>query len=136
MFKEIYFSIPIKAAAKQRARFYRGRVYTPKETKSFEKEVRWHWKKSGKKMIPVVATDVYIFVYLPKPKTSKNKHPIVRPDADNMIKSILDALNGHAWKDDAQITRISFNKLYAKEKEKPRISIFINQVNDVHEDDL
>ena len=38
-----------------------------------------------------------------------------RPDCDNLAKSILDALNGLAYKDDKQITYLSIEKLYGEE---------------------
>ena len=40
------------------------------------------------------------------PKTTK-------PDIDNLTKAILDALNGIAWKDDAQVTQINIQKIWS-----------------------
>lgn len=40
--------------------------------------------------------------------------PTKKPDADNIIKVILDALNGLAYQDDAQIYRVYFEKMYAE----------------------
>ena len=43
-------------------------------------------------------------------------HPLAlrpkRPDLDNIIKSVLDGLNGHAFKDDGQVVGIHAVKLY------------------------
>ena len=39
--------------------------------------------------------------------------PTGKPDGDNVVKLASDALNGFAWRDDAQIVRISFSKVYA-----------------------
>lgn len=47
--------------------------------------------------------------------------PAKRPDMDNIIK-ILDALNGIAWIDDAQVVSILARKLYA---ETPGLDIVI-----------
>jgi Holliday junction resolvase RusA-like endonuclease len=47
----------------------------------------------------------------------------VRGDIDNLVKTVLDALNGVVWKDDKQITA-----LYAEVTEKdprPRTEIFV-----------
>lgn len=35
-----------------------------------------------------------------------------KPDADNIAKLVLDALNGKAWHDDSQITSLDVTKLY------------------------
>ena len=40
------------------------------------------------------------------PKTTK-------PDIDNLVKAILDALNGIVWKDDAQVTQINIQKIWS-----------------------
>ena len=40
--------------------------------------------------------------------------PTKKPDADNIIKVILDALNGVAYRDDVQICRVYFEKMYAE----------------------
>lgn len=38
-----------------------------------------------------------------------------KPDTDNIAKIIADALNGVAYKDDAQITKLEVAKLYGSE---------------------
>ncbi len=38
--------------------------------------------------------------------------PTVKPDCDNTIKAILDALNGVAYKDDSAVTDLVFYKRY------------------------
>lgn len=50
--------------------------------------------------------------------------PIVKPDCDNYIKSLLDGMNGVVWKDDALITDIFAHKRYS---DKPRIEITITE---------
>jgi Holliday junction resolvase RusA-like endonuclease len=40
------------------------------------------------------------------PKTKK-------PDIDNLTKAILDALNGIAWNDDAQVAQITAKKVWS-----------------------
>jgi Holliday junction resolvase RusA-like endonuclease len=43
--------------------------------------------------------------------------PAGRPDLDNCIKLIADALNGIVWKDDRQIVRLIASKCYAEHAE-------------------
>ena len=52
------------------------------------------------------------------PKTTK-------PDIDNLTKAILDALNGIAWKDDAQVTQINVHKIWSA-KDQIEIEIWEN----------
>lgn len=46
--------------------------------------------------------------------------PSVKPDADNYIKSIWDALNGAIWSDDSKITDTAVKKRYSL---NPRIEV-------------
>ncbi|WP_279324518.1 RusA family crossover junction endodeoxyribonuclease, partial [Staphylococcus aureus] len=47
-------------------------------------------------------------------KKKKNEmvgqYKVTKPDIDNLIKTVLDACNGHVWKDDNQITEITSSK--------------------------
>lgn len=51
---------------------------------------------------------VYVTLYSPlpkgKPKRIESEPFTVKPDGDNCLKGICDALNGVAWDDDAQVT--------------------------------
>jgi len=48
-----------------------------------------------------------------KPKSVKRSHPIVRPDLDNYLKAVKDAMNGILWKDDAQVVEMTAAKRYS-----------------------
>jgi len=52
--------------------------------------------------------------------------PTVRPDIDNVLKIITDALNGVAYLDDKQIVGCSVNKCYA---EAPAVLVTISELN-------
>ena len=49
---------------------------------------------------------------LPKsyPKKRNGEQDTAKPDADNMAKSVMDALTGVAWRDDCQVTLICAEK--------------------------
>ena len=47
----------------------------------------------------------------------------IRCDIDNLIKAVLDALNGVVWKDDDQIIHLVAYKNY--NKERPRVEIVV-----------
>ncbi|MBR1418687.1 MAG: RusA family crossover junction endodeoxyribonuclease [Synergistaceae bacterium] len=46
--------------------------------------------------------------------------PIIKPDTDNILKIIKDALNGVMWKDDAQVVHDDITKVYDAE---PRVTV-------------
>lgn len=48
-----------------------------------------------------------------------------RPDLDNLIKLVLDGLNGVAYEDDRQIARISAAKIWA---ENPGLTIKVTRI--------
>ena len=52
--------------------------------------------------------------------------PTKKPDSDNTIKIILDALNGVAYCDGSQICRVYFEKMYAK---IPETKIIVKEIN-------
>ena len=51
--------------------------------------------------------------------------PTVKPDVDNYVKAILDALNGVAFKDDSQIVVLYARKIYS---DNPRTEIEITEM--------
>lgn len=50
-------------------------------------------------------------------------HHIVKPDLDNVLKAVGDALNGVVYEDDSQIIDCHIRKAYA---ETPRVEVFIS----------
>lgn len=133
--KSILITIPGTPVAKGRPKFAtRGKfvtAYTPKATKDAENVISMEAKKQGVTAFsgPV---ELWIDFYMPIPKSvSKrererlNNGPhIKRPDADNLAKLVLDALNGIAWEDDNQVFKLSIEKLYS---DNPRTEIFIKE---------
>lgn len=69
--------------------------------------------------------ELHLVFYMPIPKnTSKKKKELMinneikhqkNKDIDNLIKFIMDAMNGVAFKDDRQIWNITASKLYSTE---------------------
>ena len=51
--------------------------------------------------------------------------PTKKPDLDNVIKSILDALNKVAYHDDTQIVSLSVEKFYS---DSPRVEVAISSI--------
>lgn len=137
--KPIEFVFPGKPVPKARPRVTRtGHAYTPKKTFDYEKYVRMlaeiYMSECGLKPIDE-AVRLTVSVFLPIPKSwslSKKKNaeegvlkPVCRPDLDNLVKSIQDALNGVAYKDDSQIVESVCKKSYS---DAPKVEVTVETV--------
>jgi len=60
-------------------------------------------------------------------KSSAPKYHTVKPDVDNLIKLIFDALNGIFWRDDTIICKLESEKRYDL---RPRTEIYIKEVKE------
>jgi Holliday junction resolvase RusA-like endonuclease len=52
--------------------------------------------------------------------------PVKKPDMDNVLKVVADALNSVAYRDDTQIVDCQLRKFYDKQ---PRVEVIILTVN-------
>ena len=52
-----------------------------------------------------------------------------KPDIDNLLKSLKDALNKQVWKDDSQVCKVSATKWRAAGDEQPRTEITIKPIH-------
>lgn len=111
--------------AKGRPRFSRYGAYTPKKTQEYEEYVKMCWlAKYGSIQPSEQSLEMNIVFYLPIPKSVNKKQRAEmldgrikhtkKPDIDNLIKSVLDALNGIAYSDDSQIIKVTAVKRYAE----------------------
>ena len=109
--------------AKARPRWSHGRVYTPSRTVNAENMIRKAWKNAGGEMIHgPVAVSIDFLMQTPKSWSKAKKEmaqvqeilPLKKPDIDNLVKTVLDALNGLAYDDDKQIIELSAHKRYNK----------------------
>lgn len=132
---KINFIIQGKVQAKQRPRFNGKFAYTPRETVAYENWVKTCYLEKYKGQRPLEKPlKVKIIAYYDIPKsTSKKKQqqmlnneifPTVKPDTDNIAKSILDSLNKFAFKDDTQVTKLEIEKKYSR---TPRIYVKIEE---------
>lgn len=129
MVRAIHFTVPGEPVGKGRPRFVRetGRTYTPLKTANFETLVKWEYhRQTGGARLPddaEIGMRIEAFFSIPKSKSKKAQHDmeigIVRhthkPDADNLLKAVADALNKIAYHDDSAIVYVEVSKKYARE---------------------
>ena len=123
------FEVPGKITGKGRPRVnsYTGIVYTPTKTKDYESLIEQYFllKYPRFKQIEQRAK-VTIIAYFDIPKSTKKSDiegmlnneisPTKKPDIDNIVKIVLDAMNKFAFKDDTQITKLEVEKKYGNEE--------------------
>lgn len=119
----ISLKIDLKPIAKGRPRFGKwGKTYTPQKTVAFEETLQLMViaqlkEKDLNKCLPgpfLGPCRVSLkFIYKGK-KKEIGMQRIKRPDIDNLIKSVCDALNGIIWHDDSQISHIESIKIYGE----------------------
>lgn len=120
------FEVPGKIIGKGRPRLnsYTGAVYTPTRTKDYETLVEQYFLLKYPRYTPIEGrVQVEINASFEVPKSAKkadkelmleNKiNPTKKPDIDNIVKIVLDAMNGIAFKDDTQITKLQVEKTYS-----------------------
>jgi len=103
-----------------------ARTYTPAKTKNAEGMIEWLAINAMKQNQNTLITEplvVFIEFRMPIPKSfSKAKTlscqcgetvPTVKPDADNLAKTVLDAMNKTVYRDDSQIVDLVVRKRYA-----------------------
>ena len=122
------FIVEGKPQGKARPRVVQNRytgksvAYTPIKTGNYEDLIRWNYKAAGGEYLGEKVLQVDIKAFYPIPKAfSKAKtndaingdmRPTSKPDCDNIVKVVLDALNGVAYYDDKQVVSVSCNKYY------------------------
>lgn len=103
-----------------------ARAYTPSKTRNAENTLRKLAKKQWTSPALTGALSIAINFYVPiKKKKLWGMPHDKRPDLDNYIKLLLDAIQGIVFNDDGQIAHIDARKTYA---EKGSIELFIYNV--------
>jgi Holliday junction resolvase RusA-like endonuclease len=100
-----------------------GHTYTPQKTVLYENWVKTcYLSRVGEKTLTgPIRAHIEAYYTIPKSKSNKikeqmRKHiirPVKKPDTDNVAKSVLDSLNGMAYKDDSQVVDLTVSKYYA-----------------------
>ena len=117
-------------------------TYTPEKTRLFEDAIRFELLASTCEAIPIYTSGaplkakVLIGTKIPKSYSKKRREqclsgeimPTKKPDIDNILKSIFDALIGYAMEDDNQIVEVMAEKIYS---ESPFVEVTIVEREDL-----
>lgn len=125
----IAFVIPGTPVGKGRPKFARRgafvTTYTPEKTASYENLVKVKAEEAmrGRTIIDgAVAVQICLFVTPPASWSLKKQRaalehvtmPTSKPDVDNVIKGVFDAMNEIVFRDDKQVVDLSVQKRYAE----------------------
>lgn len=104
-----------KPVGKGRPRFGQGRTWTPRETVLAEQEIRRAWEEAGSPRVEG-ALKLMVLLRVTRPQShyllsgglsaEGRRHAFPfrqKPDTDNALKLVMDALNTRAWSDDVQV---------------------------------
>ena len=117
----IEFFIPGQPRPKGRPRFNpkSGRAYTPKDTVVWERHIMGVWDAQGLPAI-IGPLEVTVKCVFERPKShfrangislsKAGEGAVPRADVDNLVKPVLDALNGRAFEDDRFVTALTATK--------------------------
>ncbi|MBP6018783.1 MAG: RusA family crossover junction endodeoxyribonuclease [Burkholderiaceae bacterium] len=123
----VAFTVPGKPVGKGRPRAAkRGnhiQLYTPENTVNYESTVALVASQAMAGRSPIEGpVEVVMRLVVPVPKSwSKKKQqdaldgrllPTTKPDKDNVVKAIFDAMNDIVWRDDVQVVDLTSRKRY------------------------
>lgn len=131
----INFEIPGPVQGKARARtFYdkrasKMRSVTPEKTASYENLVKLCFLQKRPVPFSIITGPVKVTItaFYRKAKTNKMSTPMIKPDADNICKVVLDSLNGVAYLDDKQVINTNISKRWA-DGDNEKLSVIIQSI--------
>lgn len=133
----IQFIIDGEPKGKARPIVTKTHTFTPQSTVDYEKLVALSYRNEAKGKAfgdKPIKLDINAFFSIPKSASKKNRelmaknkiYPTKKPDADNIIKIITDALNGVAYNDDKQIVECRCGKYYTDSE--PFVYVYIQEI--------
>ena len=136
---QIFFTVP-QVSGKGRPRFARQgtfvKTYTDTKTLTYEKSIQTYAKQAMGSTSPLIgAVAAYLHIGIPIPPSySKTRQkacieglerPTKKPDIDNIVKAILDGMNGIVYLDDKQVVDLHLTKVYSS---KEGVDIMVKEI--------
>jgi len=136
---QINLTIPAVPVAQPRHRVAKtGVAYLPNESPihTFKASCRYVWHQEFDKAPLEGPLHLDVMFVLPRPQrlTKKRKpnprvHHDRKPDLDNLLKALKDALNKLAWHDDSQVCSCHAGKAYASADEQPHVELTVETID-------
>lgn len=138
---DVRFIIPGQPVGKSPPKFARRgalvQVYMPEKTASYLNlvKVKAHEAMRDTALIQGgVSVEIDLFILAPESWSRKKRAsalqglilPTSKPDVDNVIKGIFDAINGVVWNDDKQVVDLVVKKRYS---ETPQANVTIKSMD-------
>lgn len=149
--ERVIFDVPGKPQGKGRPRASvvggHARMYTPAGTASYENKIMlcYQQRHAGVRFAPPIVLEVDAYFAIPKSYPKKKAalcnqnilRPTCKPDMDNIAKTVADALNGVAYRDDSAIVELRVAKRYGSpERLVVRVGEYVQAQNDRQEEDF
>ena len=123
LFEASFQIVPVPQGRPRMCRVGSGvRAVDPPKSRIYKETLQQMTKMAKPQMITDTPLDIGLWFVLPVPLSwSKKKRqqalageilPQGRPDLDNLIKAVLDAMNGVVWEDDSSIVEVTARKVY------------------------
>lgn len=134
--KKITFTVPVVPRGWARAR-RKGNVYfVDPETSAFKRAVtRCAAEAMRRSVLFEGPVEMIVISIMPVPASWSRKkteaalagqvRPVAKPDADNLAKAVMDALNLVVYRDDAQIVDLRSIKFYGA---RPEVQVAVGEV--------
>ena len=135
----VSFTVPGEPMGKGRPKISTAgsfvRTYSPSKTVNYETLVKEMFAINNCPMLQgEIEVEVTAYLTIPQSKSKKiqeqmrsgNILPTKKPDCDNILKIVCDALNGLAYHDDSQIVTAKVRKVYAESS--PRTEVLMTQI--------
>ena len=137
--RSVVFTVPGRLGGKGRPRFVNGMVLTPHKT-VVEEGVIKHFAhdamRQGRLSLLQGPLFVGVQVRLAYPKSWSAKkcgntlYVQGKPDLDNQLKLLGDAMNGIVFLDDAQIAQVSFERRYIGTGKEESVTVVVRELED------
>jgi Holliday junction resolvase RusA-like endonuclease len=112
------FTVPGEPVAKQRPRVTRRGTFTPRKTLEAEARIGWSYREAARSSGQASARPSGP-ASVPADLDGQARYSVSmvfrcagpRKDIDNLVKTVLDGLNGVAWLDDGQVSILHAERL-------------------------
>lgn len=108
----------------------------PKKSRSWKGAAQVHMREQlgADHQLITGPVRVEVIAFFTLAKSHHRKKPVGRawklgrPDAENVLKAVLDAATGIVWQDDSQVVDVRVRKIRAAQGEPPRVEFWIEEL--------